>query len=235
MLIGVIIILSALLFSTGDLRNLVIGIGSSVLASVVVSFLFVMFIGNPFSDLDKRLRTDFELLGLANRAGLAALWVSRSDVPLSTWIDRLRAAKREILIVASAMQFLSERDDFLRLIDQKSQDGCFVSILLQDPDSEHQRHRSEEEGDNGSIKSRVETTIGRLRNVLTGRHSELRFFDQVLYNSIFCFDDSMIVTPHIFGLAGASAPAFIATSGSNTLYEKYKLQFHDLRAVSYLR
>jgi hypothetical protein len=234
-LIGIIIVFSALLFSTGDFKNLAIGIGSSVLASVVVSFLLLMFIGNPFADLDKRLRSDFDLLGLANRAGLTAIWTSRSDVPLSMWIDGLRAANREVLIVASAMQFLSEREDFLRLINQKSQAGCLVSILLQDPDSDYQRRRSEEEGDTGSIRSRVQTTVGRLQTALTGDHSELRFFDQVLYNSIFCFDEIMIVTPHMFGIAGAGAPTFIVKYGSDTLYEKYKMQFYSLRAVSYLR
>jgi hypothetical protein len=58
---------------------------------------------------------------------------------------------------------------------------------------------------------------------------EFRFHATTLYNSIFRFDDQMIVNNHVYGVPGAHAPALhVRKLGAGDLFDTYARSFLDM-------
>lgn len=62
---------------------------------------------------------------------------------------------------------------------------------------------------------------------------EFRFHGTTLYNSIFRFDDEMIVNNHVYGAPGAHAPAMhLRKLGAGTLFATYAASFTEVWSLS---
>jgi hypothetical protein len=89
---------------------------------------------------------------------------------------------------------------------EKAKARCRIRLLIADPDSEQVRMRDAEEQQAITIGVRIASTPEWLRPLLEVDGIQLGFQDVPLYNSIFRFDDQMLVTPHLFATPGHSAP-----------------------------
>jgi hypothetical protein len=242
-LIGTVLVVLAGLPALSAASGLLLNIGSSVVASAIVSFLILFFVGNPFEAIEKSLAKtsdDFRLslernisvLSQASRSGLIGVWSSRSDVEIGAWLDRLAVARNEVFILAFAMEFLSEHERFVRLLQEKGAQGCRVRLIMGDPGGSAVAERNKEERLEGSIRSRVETTLIRLEQIVDGHKVSLKVHNTPLYCAIYGFDDEIIVTPHLYGLRGAAAPALAIKNVPNGLYSKYKKHFEDIWQIA---
>ncbi len=146
----------------------------------------------------------------ASRIGqseMVQLYTRRSSVPYDLWHQLIERAEKRIDVLAYAGLFLLEQDP--RLIDtlrQKAVDGVEVTILLGDPTSAAIERRSVEEGGPGVMAAKirqVEQYYNRLKGV--GRVKVL-YHDTTLYNSIYRFDDEMLVNMHVLGIPAPHAP-----------------------------
>jgi hypothetical protein len=62
---------------------------------------------------------------------------------------------------------------------------------------------------------------------------EVHYQDIPLYNSIFRFDNEMLVTPHLFATPGSSAPLFhLRKLGSNGLFDRFASHFENVWATT---
>ncbi len=62
---------------------------------------------------------------------------------------------------------------------------------------------------------------------------DIRFHTTTLYNSIFRFDDEMIVNNHVYGVPGAHAPApHLRKLGAGDLFDTYARSFVDVWTLS---
>lgn len=242
-LLGVILVILAENAKAPVESAILLNIGSSVVASAIVSFLILFFVGNPFAQIERSLtRTSNEfkaslernisVLALANESGLIGIWPSRSDVLINEWLERLASAQEEVFILAYAMEFLSEHERFIQLLREKGAQGCRVRMIMGDPNGSAVAERNREERLEGSIKSRVETTLIRLSQVVDGSRVSLRIHNTPLYCAIYGFDDELIVTPHLYGVRGASAPTLIFKEKPDGLFLKYKKHFEDVWKVA---
>jgi hypothetical protein len=60
---------------------------------------------------------------------------------------------------------------------------------------------------------------------------EIRFQDSPLYNSVFRFDDQMLVTPHLYGTQGSAAPLLhLRRLGPNGLFSRFAAHFEAIWA-----
>src|SRR5207248_1221267 len=127
--------------------------------------------------------------------------------PLSTWRHLLQHATRRVDVLGYAVLFLIEQNpDLLTQLRRKAANGCQVRIALVDPESLHARERDAEEGMDGGIQARIRTSFRYLRPIMDDPAIEVRVYNAPLYNSIFRFDDQMLVTPHLNATPGHSAP-----------------------------
>jgi hypothetical protein len=131
----------------------------------------------------------------------------RADVPPERWWSLLVDAKREIDLLAYAMQFLPEAHPRLfDLLRGKAAADCRIRIALADPDCRQVAERDAEERMNGSLVARVRMSTSYFRELVGCEGVELRQHATPLYNSVFRFDDEMFVTPHLYGTTGFRAP-----------------------------
>jgi hypothetical protein len=140
---------------------------------------------------------------------ILAAYAHRAEVPSHVWHDLLDQAKTQIDLLAYAMLFLPEANP--RLIDQlneKAAAGCAVRIALADPDSPAVANRDQEEGLGGALPARIRYTLHYLADLIDQDGISLRLHATPMYNSIFRFDDEMLVTPHLYGQPGYASPVF---------------------------
>jgi hypothetical protein len=77
---------------------------------------------------------------------------------------------------------------------------------LGDPDSAAVRQRGEEEGIGDDLAARARITRRYLQPAMSAPGVEVRLHDTILYNSIYRFDDDVLVNPHVLGAPAGQNP-----------------------------
>ncbi|NVI91185.1 XRE family transcriptional regulator [Actinomadura sp. BRA 177] len=140
-----------------------------------------------------------------NGAELVATWPRRQDVPKHLWTELLRQADRNVDYLAYAGLFLSEEHpDWLPLLRARAEAGARVRLLIGDPQGTQLAARDAEKAIGGGVAGRVAAVLTYYRP-LAGS-AEIRLHDTPLYNSIYRFDDEMIVNSHVYGILAAYTP-----------------------------
>jgi transcriptional regulator with XRE-family HTH domain len=158
----------------------------------------------------------------------------RNAIPADLWDRLMNATVDRIDILVHAGLFLVERPDFIQTLADKAAVGVTVRINFGEPDSAATNLRSTEEclGD-GVLGARIKYGLVPYRPLLGTPGIEFRFHETTLYNSIFRFDDEMIVNNHVYGVPGAHAPALhLRKLGAGDLFSIYTKSFLDVWALS---
>jgi transcriptional regulator with XRE-family HTH domain len=138
---------------------------------------------------------------------LGAVYPHRWAVPREVWIRFFGSAEREIGILADSALFLAEDREVLRLLAEKWRAGVNIRIALGDPESSHVGQRGEEDvGD--AMPAQVRKALGLYRSVAESGNVEIRLHQAVLYNSIYCADEQLLVNQHAYGIPAAHAPVY---------------------------
>ncbi len=136
---------------------------------------------------------------------LVAAYPRRSDVPRHLWTDLLRQAERSVDLLAFAGLFLTEEHpEWIPTIREKAEAGVRVRLLLGDPSGRQLASRDDEHQIGGGVTGRVHAVLSHYR-VVTDL-VQIRLHDTPLYNSIYRFDDEMIVNTHVYGILAAYTP-----------------------------
>ncbi|QMU75515.1 transposase family protein [Streptacidiphilus sp. PB12-B1b] len=143
----------------------------------------------------------------ASAAELATFYPNRGAVPGSLWSSLIDNATSQIDILVYAGLFLFDsHPDFADDLADKAAAGAQVRILLGDPSSEAIRHRGEEEGIGDDLAARARLSLKYLRPATRTPGVEVRLHDTILYNSVYRFDDDVLVNPHVFGAPAGQNP-----------------------------
>lgn len=149
----------------------------------------------------------------------------RSMVPSDLW-DRLFAqATSEIDILVYVGMFMTERPNLLADMKNKAGSGTRIRILFGQRDSAAVIQRSTDERIGPrTISAKIDHVLAHFVPLMNTPGIEIRLHGTVLYNSIYRFDDEMIVNPHVYGKIASHAPALhlkkLAT-GSGDLFNMY--------------
>ncbi|MFV2100004.1 XRE family transcriptional regulator [Micromonospora sp. LOL_024] len=164
------------------------------------------------------------------------LYSRRSSVPYDLWHRLIEEAEERIDVLAYAGLFLVEQDPMLiDTLRQKAVDGVEVTILLGDPGSEAIQRRSVEEGAPGVMAAKirqVEQYYNRIKGV---PRVKVRYHDTTLYNSIYRFDEEMLVNMHVLGFPAPHAPVMhLRKLVGGDLFRTYSDSFDRVLAVAKL-
>ncbi|MGH3313072.1 MAG: XRE family transcriptional regulator [Streptomyces sp.] len=159
-------------------------------------------------------------------AELVSTYPRRGDVPRRLWTELLRAAERDIDVLAYAGLFLTEEHtDWLPTLAAKAEQGARVRLLIGDPEGSQLAARDREYRIGGGVAGRVAAVLSHYRERMPGS-VEMRLHDTPLYNSIYRFDDEMIVNVHAYGVLAAYTPVMhlrrIDGRFFNTYVESYE-------------
>lgn len=133
------------------------------------------------------------------------LYPHRSQVPDSLWLEILLAARHEIYFTTYASLFFGEDNpEGIQILKHKANNGVKVRLTLGDPESEAAKIRAKEEGI--PVPDRIRMALAYYRPLIESENVEFRIHQTNLYNSIYRFDDQMLINQHIYGTYGYMAP-----------------------------
>jgi hypothetical protein len=143
----------------------------------------------------------------ASRAEIVTLYPHRSEVPRHLWLDLLASAGKRIWLYANASLFLPEENpESIDLIRRKAQNGAEIRILMADPDSPQCVTRGIEERLFDGIPARVRMALSYYSPLAGMPGIDFRLQRETLYNSIFVYDDEMLINQHAYGMYGYMCP-----------------------------
>ncbi len=138
---------------------------------------------------------------------LVKIYHRRTQVEHDTWARLLDQAEGHLDVLALAGLFFPEQQrDLAATLCKKAKAGTKVRILLGDPNGESVVRRGAEEGIGGAMAAKVHNVLSFYESHAGHDCFEIRFHDTTLYNSIYRFDDDMLVNSHIYGVHAAHAP-----------------------------
>ncbi|MEU7909431.1 XRE family transcriptional regulator [Actinoplanes sp. NPDC049118] len=184
----------------------------------------------------KRLKEDEDFLWpgarrasseTADASGVVQLYANRGSVPVNLWDRLLDQATSQVDVLVYVGMFLTEKPDLLKRLREKAGAGVQVRLMLGSRDCEAVKQRSTDEGiGRDTISAKIDQAQAFFRPLIGVRNIELRSHQTVLYNSIYRFDDDMIVNPHVFGKTAPMAPALHLRRTSNYgLFDTYSESF----------
>jgi hypothetical protein len=143
----------------------------------------------------------------ASRAEVVTLYPNRGAVPGALWRSLLDTATDRIDVLVFSGLFLPDGyPEVAKLFAAKAEEGVKLRLAMGDPDSDAVRLRGEEERIGDGMAARIRLSLIYLREAIGSPGIELRFHATTLYNSIYRFDDDMLVNAHVYGAPAAHSP-----------------------------
>jgi hypothetical protein len=163
----------------------------------------------------------------ASTSELVSLYPNRGAVPGPLWRSLLEAASDRIDVLVYAGLFLPDGyPEIAKLLATKAEQGTKVRLTLGDPDSDAVRRRGEEERIGDGLAARVRLGLLYLQDAIGAPGVELRFHTTTLYNSIYRFDDDMLVNAHVYGAPAAHSPVLhLRRLPGGQLFDHYQASF----------
>jgi hypothetical protein len=170
----------------------------------------------------------------ASQAEIVTLYPHRSEVPRHLWLDLLTTTSRRIWLYANASLFLPEDNpESIGILRSKAEDGLEVRVLMADPDSPECTKRGVEERLFDAIPARVRMALTYYAPLAGVPGVEFRLQQETLYNSIFVYDDEMLINQHVYGMYGYMAPVLhLRRMDNGDFFEMYIRSFERVWEVS---
>lgn len=143
----------------------------------------------------------------ASQAEVVQVYPNRGSVSSAFWMSMVDRSVDQIDLLAYAASFIHDAiPDFAELLAAKARSGVRVRLLFGDPDSGAVARRGEEEGIGDLLAARCRLTWSYWAPYLDEPGLEARMHGTTLYNSLFRFDDTMLVNTHALGVAASHSP-----------------------------
>lgn len=151
----------------------------------------------------------------------------RSSVPADLWDSLLERAVTYVDILVYVGMFLTENPNLLKALREKGENGTRIRLLFGDRNAPEIAQRSIDEGiGKSTIAAKIEHALAFFGSLAGSPGIEIRTHGTVLYNSIYRFDDEMIVNPHVYGKVASHAPALhLRRLSAGDLFTTYEDSF----------
>ncbi|WP_030240884.1 XRE family transcriptional regulator [Streptomyces sp. NRRL S-350] len=138
---------------------------------------------------------------------LVGTYQNRASVPRETWLALLQEARQQIdVLVFSGTFFAQSNPHVAKMLAERAADGVRVRLCFGDPSGHAAAVRGREEGIGDTLAAKIRASLTYYRPLLPEEGCEVRLHDTTLYNSLFRYDDNLLVNPHIFGQPASANP-----------------------------
>jgi Domain of unknown function (DUF5919) len=171
--------------------------------------------------------------GAPSISEVVGAYAHRADIPQDLWVSLLSGARERIDMLGYAYPFVLElMPDAARRIAAKAATGVSVRMAFADPDCAHVAERDTLEQLNGSLAGRIRNALSYLGDLTAINNVTISLHQIHLYNSIFRFDDQMIVTPYLYRARGYQHPALhLRKLTEHGIFESFAEQFTEIWAT----
>ncbi|WP_433227256.1 XRE family transcriptional regulator [Actinomadura formosensis] len=168
-----------------------------------------------------------------SQSEIVAHYAHRADTPRQLWADLLASATRDIWLLANASLFLPEENpDSIEIIRTKAESGARVRIIMGNPDSPQMALRGVEERLYDAIPARIRMALTYYSPLVGAPGIEFLLHCTSLYNSIFRYDDQMLINQHLYGTYGYIAPVLhLRRIEGADLFDTYLTSFEKVWAT----
>ncbi|HYQ66725.1 DUF5919 domain-containing protein [Actinophytocola sp.] len=161
---------------------------------------------------------------------LVKLYPHRYDVPADLWERLIEAAESHIELLNYSGMFLTDNPVLIKKLRAKAEAGVKIRLLVGDPASRAVARRSDEEGiGKGTLAAKVRNMLAFMKPLDDVAGVSIRCHGTTLYNSIYRFDDDMLVNTHVYGFMAAHAPLMhLRRLSGGDLFETYSESFDNV-------
>jgi hypothetical protein len=142
----------------------------------------------------------------AAQSELVRLFPNRAAVPRESWNKLINESTQNIDVLVFSGTFLSQMPRIAKMLRSRADLGAQVRLCLGDPNSAAVKIRDTEEGLVGTLSAKIKAALTYFRPLSGVENCELRLHSTTLYNSIFRFDDALLVNPHVWGHPASTNP-----------------------------
>ncbi len=163
----------------------------------------------------------------ANQAELVRLYPHRGAVPPGYWYELIQHATSNVDILVFSGLFLPDgHTDLGKMFAQKAAEGVQVRLLFGDPAKDAILLRGDEEGVGDHLAARASLALGYLKAAFGVPGVKIRKHNTALYNSIYRFDDDVLVNAHAYGAPAGDSPVLhLRRVPGGRLFEHYMESF----------
>ena len=130
------------------------------------------------------------------------------------------------VLVFSGTFFAQTNPHIARMLQERAQAGVKVRLCFGDPYGEAVAVRGREEGIGDTLAAKIRASLTYYRGLVGAPGCEVRLHDTTLYNSIFRYDDQLLVNPHIWGQPASANPLFqLRRTDGTDWYDRYTESF----------
>jgi transcriptional regulator with XRE-family HTH domain len=161
---------------------------------------------------------------------IVKVYSHRHTVPADLWTRLLNQAEEHIEVLVYAGLFLTDDSTLIKRLQRKAEEGAKIRLLLGDPTSRAVAQRSTEENiGKATIAAKVRNALAFFQPLSAIDGVEIRCHATTLYNSIYRFDDEMLVNTHVYGFAAGHAPLLhLRRLSGGDLFETYSESFDSV-------
>jgi hypothetical protein len=166
----------------------------------------------------------------ASQAEVVTVYPHRGAVPAGLWGRLIDGAEEEFsVLVYSGLFLVDNRPDLPQRVASRARGGLRVRLMYGDPDSSTVEWRGNEEGIGDNLAARVQLALKAMQPTIGVPGVEIRLHETVLYNSIYRFDDEMLVNTHVMGSPAPQNPVLhLRRIEGGHLFEHYLRSFEHV-------
>ncbi|GGU44030.1 XRE family transcriptional regulator [Streptomyces violascens] len=165
---------------------------------------------------------------------LVGSYPNRASVPRELWLSLLREAESEIsVLVFSGTFFAQSNPHVAKMLAERARDGVRVRLCFGDPTGQAVAVRGREEGIGDTLAAKIRASLTYYRPLLPQAGCEVRLHDTTLYTSLFRYDDTLLVNPHVYGQPASANPLLhLKRADSAGWFDTYADSFNTVWASS---
>ncbi|MGW2858327.1 XRE family transcriptional regulator [Streptomyces sp. NPDC001205] len=165
---------------------------------------------------------------------LVGTFQNRASVPREMWLSLLREAKAKIdVLVFSGTFFAQSNPHVAKMLAERAADGVRVRLCFGDPTGQAVALRGREEGIGDTLAAKIRASLTYYRPLLPQAGCEVRLHDTTLYTSLFRYDDTLLVNPHVYGQPASANPLLHLKKANGTgWFDTYADSFSTVWASS---
>jgi len=165
-------------------------------------------------------------------AELVGTYQNRASVPRETWLSLLREAKEQIdVLVFSGTFFAQSNPHVAHMLTERASHGVRVRLCFGDPTGQAVANRGREEGIGDTLGAKIRASLTYYRPLPSTPGCEVRLHNTTLYNSLFRYDDDLLVNPHVFGQPASANPLMhLKRVDSSGWFDNYAQSFEAVWA-----
>ncbi|MEU2424720.1 XRE family transcriptional regulator [Streptomyces sp. NPDC007851] len=165
---------------------------------------------------------------------LIGTYQNRASVPRDVWLTLLREVRQEIgVLVYSGTFFAQSNPHVVKMLSERAAEGVRVRLCFGDPGGHAVSVRGCEEGIGDTLAAKIRASLTYYRPLLGEAGCAVRLHDTTLYTSMFRYDDSLLVNPHIWGQPASANPVLHLKKTDETgWFDNYAQSFEAVWAAA---